>query len=191
MDARPVREKGYHEMITELAEKDAQTADNSSGASQDHGANAQIVSFRLANEEYGVDIMRVQEIILPGQITQMPQVPDYICGLINLRGSVIPIIDLRKRFGLTVAKNDENTRIIVVNVAGKTIGIVVDAVNEVLRFSSEQTEPPPSSIVGIDHDYIRGLVKFEDKLLILLNIDNVLSQAEQEAMSKSAEEAAA
>lgn len=178
-------------MTTELAEKAVQATDKASGASQDHGTNTQIVSFRLANEEYGVDIMRVQEIILTGQITQMPQVPDYICGLINLRGNVIPIVDLRKRFGLTVAKNDENTRIIVVNVADKTIGIVVDAVNEVLRISSEQTEPPPSSIVGIDHSYIRGLVKFDDKLLILLNIDNVLSQAEQEALAQTAEEAAA
>ena len=178
-------------MTTELAEKDVQKTDKASGAAQDPEANAQIVSFRLANEEYGVDIMRVQEIILPGQITQMPQVPDYICGLINLRGSVIPIVDLRKRFGLTVAKKDENTRIIVVNVAGKTIGIVVDAVNEVLRFSSEQTEPPPSSIVGIEHSYIRGLVKFENKLLILLNIDNVLSHEEQEALAQTTEEAAA
>ena len=178
-------------MTTELAERDVQTTDKSSGATQDHGSNAQIVSFRLANEEYGVDIMRVQEIILTGQITQMPQVPDYICGLINLRGNVIPIVDLRKRFGLAVAKNDENTRIIVVNVANKTIGIVVDAVNEVLRISGEQTEPPPSSIVGIDHAYIKGLVKFDDKLLILLDIDNVLSQEEHEALTQTAEESAA
>lgn len=146
---------------------------------QDGGGVSQIVSFRLANEEYGVDIMRVQEIILPGQITKMPEVPDYVCGLINLRGHVIPIVDLRKRFGLPAAENNEHTRIIVVNVATKTIGIVVDAVNEVLRINLEQVEPPPSSIAGIDNAYIRGLVKFNEKLLILLNIENLLSQAEE------------
>lgn len=135
----------------------------------------QIVSFRLANEEYGVNIMRVQEIILSGEITQMPEVPDYIRGLINLRGHVIPIVDLRLRFGLPVGKHDEHTRIIVVNVGSKTIGMVVDAVNEVLRINEEQIEPPPSSVVGIDHAYIQSLVKFEDKLLILLNMDRLLS----------------
>ena len=145
----------------------------------DSATVSQIVSFRLANEEYGVDIMRVQEIILMGQITKMPEVPDFICGLINLRGHVIPIVDLRKRFHLPCAENNEHTRIIVVNVNSKTIGIVVDAVNEVLRINAEQIEPPPSSVAGIDHTYIRGLVKFETKLLILLNIENILSHEEQ------------
>ncbi len=140
---------------------------------------SQIVSFRLANEEYGVDIMRAQEIIMMGQITRVPEVPDYICGLINLRGHVIPIVDLRKRFGLSAKDNDEHTRIIVVNVASKTIGIVVDAVTEVLRINADQIEPPPSSVSGIDHDYIRGLVKLQEKLLILLNIERILSRGEQ------------
>ena len=122
--------------------------------------------------------MRVQEIILPGEITQMPEVPDFIRGLINLRGHVIPIVDLRKRFGLSINQHDEHTRIIVVNVENKTIGLVVDAVNEVLRINEEQIEPPPSSVVGIDHAYIESLVKFETKLLILLNMDNLLSSEE-------------
>ncbi len=150
--------------------------------SSDSGSVSQLVSFRLANEEYGVDIMRVQEIILPGQITRMPEVPEFICGLINLRGHVIPIVDLRKRFGLPAAESDERTRIIVVNLMSKTIGIVVDAVNEVLRINAEQIDPPPSSVAGIDHAYIRGLVRFEDKLLIMLNIDNVLTQEERAAL---------
>ena len=148
------------------------------------GNVSQIVSFRLANEEYGVDIMLVQEIILMGQITCMPQVPDYICGLINLRGHVIPIIDLRRRFGLPAADNDEHTRIIVVNVGSQTIGIVVDAVNEVLRVNPDQGEPPPSSVAGIGHDYIRALLKFDKKLLILLSIENVLSNEEQSKLAE-------
>ncbi len=148
---------------------------------------SQIVSFRLANEEYGLDIMRVQEIILMGQITRMPEVPDFVCGLINLRGHVIPIVDLRRRFHLPAADIDEHTRIIVVNVGGQTLGMVVDAVNEVLRISSDQIEPPPSSVAGIDHAYINGLVKFDDKLLILLSIENILSQEEQSKLAASSD----
>lgn len=144
----------------------------------------QIVSFRLAEEEYGVDIMRAQEIIMISQITRVPEVPDFICGLINLRGHVIPIVDLRKRFGLPARDWDEHTRVIVVNVESKTIGIVVDAVTEVLRISVDQIEPPPSSITGLDHDYIRGLVKLESKLLILLNIERILSREQQREVSE-------
>lgn len=143
---------------------------------------SQIVSFRLANEEYGLDIMKVQEIILVDQITQLPQVPDYVRGLINLRGHVNPVIDLRCRFGLPVSEQTEETRIIVVNVGSRTMGLVVDAVHEVLRIAPEQVEPPPSGLSGIDHNYIIGLVKFDKKLLILLEIDSLLSIEEQNEM---------
>lgn len=178
-------------MTTMQASPDAQTMAPPGAESGDDDADkrtaigdvSQIVSFRLANEEYGVDIMRVQEIILVGQITCMPEVPDYICGLINLRGHVIPIVDLRRRFRLPVAENDEHTRIIVVNVKNQTIGIVVDAVNEVLRVNADQGEPPPASVAGIDHDYIRALIKFDEKLLILLNIEHVLSTQDQANLS--------
>ena len=167
-------------MTTVLAEANTRINAEESAPIRDEAAGTtQIVSFRLANEEYGVDIMRVQEIILMGQITRMPQVPEFICGLINLRGHVIPIVDLRKRVSLPAEEATEHTRIIVVNVYEKTIGIVVDAVNEVLRIGTDQIEPPPSSIAGIDHTYIRGLVKFEEKLLILLNIEDILSQEER------------
>lgn len=149
----------------------------------------QIVGFRLANEEYGVEIVRAQEIIMPGQITRMPEVPDFICGLINLRGHVIPIVDLRKRLGLEAKPNDEHTRIIVVNVQKRIIGMVVDAVTEVLRIGADQVESPPSSIAGIDHDYVRGLVKLQEKLLILLNIENVLSRDQQKQLSRIGVEA--
>ena len=185
-------------MTTAYANPDARSmtpANDAGGEAADNrradiGNVSQIVSFRLANEEYGVDIMRVQEIILMGQITRMPEVPEYICGLINLRGHVLPIIDLRRRFALPVGENDEHTRIIVVNVNRQTIGIVVDAVNEVLRINPDQAEPPPSSVAGIDHDYIRALIKFKDKLLILLNIENVLSHEEQTKITEAGEAAA-
>lgn len=169
-------------MASALLDQATQTTEKDSDDAKS-GHATQIVSFRLANEEYGVDIMRVQEIILMGQITKMPEVPDFICGLINLRGHVIPIVDLRKRFALPVTESNEHTRIIVVNVANKTIGMVVDAVNEVLRINDSQIEPPPSSVAGIDHSYITGLIKFEDKLLILLSIENILSQDEKAKLS--------
>lgn len=155
------------------------------------GGLQQIVSFRLADEEYGVDIMRAQEIIMMGQITRMPEVPDYVCGLINLRGHVIPIVDLRKRFHLPVKDNDDSTRIVVVNLQKRTLGMVVDAVTEVLRISVEEIEPPPSSVSGIDHDYIRGIVKRKDKLVILLDIEAILSTDEWGALNKAAQGAPA
>ena len=177
-------------MTIATAEPDVQTPDEGPAASPPNdGTVSQIVSFRLANEEYGIDILGVQEIILMGQITKMPEVPDYICGLINLRGHVIPVVDLRMRFRLPAAGNNEQTRIVVVNVNSKTIGIVVDAVNKVLRISADQVEPPPSSIAGIDHAYIRGLVKFEEKLLILLNIENILSHEDEAKLATSADAA--
>lgn len=135
----------------------------------------QIVGFRLAGEEYGIDIMCVQEIILPGAMTELPQVPDFIRGLINLRGSIIPVIDLRMRFGLKVTAPTDESRVIVTEVGNRTVGIVVDAVSEVLRISSSQIDPP-STIGTVEQAYIKGLVKLEQKLLILLEIESLLEQ---------------
>lgn len=134
----------------------------------------QIVSFRLANEEYGVDIMRVQEVILIGQITRMPQVPEYVCGLINLRGHIIPNIDLRVRFGLEITERTEHSRIIVLNVNKKVVGIIVDAVDEVLRIHPDQIESASVGLTGFGKEYVSGLVKFEKKLLVLLNIEKIM-----------------
>lgn len=141
----------------------------------------QLVSFRLASEEYGIEITKVQEIILMGEITRVPQTPEYIMGLINLRSTVIPIVDLRLRFGLTQEKTTDETRIMVVNVAGKTIGIIVDAVSEVLRISQEQIAPPPPTVAGLGREYLTGLVKLDKRLLILLDIDKILGEEGTEA----------
>ena len=168
-------------MTTSTIESPAESA--SSNAPQEGEGLSQIVSFRLAREEYGVDIMHVQEIILIGQVTEMPQVPDYVRGLINLRGHVIPIIDLRVRFGLEVSEQTEHSRIIVLNVNKKTVGIVVDEVDEVLRINSDQIEPAPPGIAGIGQQYVSGLVKFDNKLLILLRIEQVMT--DEVALSSS------
>jgi len=135
---------------------------------------SQIVSFRLANEEYGVDIMNVQEIILIGQITEMPQVPTFVRGLINLRGNVIPVIDLRVRFSLETSDQTESSRIVVLNVGERTMGVMVDAVDEVLRIRDEQIEPAPPGMAGLGRQYVRGLVKLESRLLVLLDIETVM-----------------
>lgn len=133
----------------------------------------QLVSFRLGQEEYGIEITKVQEIILMGEITHLPQTPPYIRGLINLRSTVIPIVDLRLRFGLPPQEPTEETRIMVVNVRGKIIGVIVDAVSEVLRISQEQIAPPPPTAAGLGREYLTGLVKLENRLLILLDIEKL------------------
>ncbi len=148
------------------------------GDAAENVASEQLVGFRLDQEEYGIAITKVQEIILVGEITRVPQTPDYIKGLINLRSTVIPIVDLRRRFGLREQDATDETRIMVVNVLGKTIGIIVDAVSEVLRISHNQIAPPPPTVAGLGREYLTGLVKLESRLLILLDIDKILGEEE-------------
>jgi len=140
----------------------------------------QLVTFRIGEEEFGVNILQVQEIIRTMEITRVPKAPDFVEGVINLRGKVIPIIDLRKRFGLEVREHDKHTRIIVIEISNMIVGFVVDAVSEVLRIPADTVEPPPPAVMGgIDSEYINGVGKLEDRLLILLDLDKLLSQEEQ------------
>lgn len=148
----------------------------------------QLVGFRLGNEEYGVKITAVREIMLPGEITHIPETPDYIKGLINIRGTVIPVIDLRIRFGLTAEESTDATRTIVLSVRDKMIGVIVDAVTEVLRISHDQVAPPPPTVAGLKRQYLTGLVKLEDRLLILLDIDKVFGQEEAEKLGTAVAE---
>jgi purine-binding chemotaxis protein CheW len=143
----------------------------------------QLVSFRLAQEEYGIEITRVREIILMGVITRVPQTPTYVKGLINLRSTVIPVVDLRIRFGLPESEATDASRIMVVHVGGKTIGIVVDSVSEVLRVSTDQIAPPPPTVAKGGTEYLTGLVKLDKHLLILLDIDKVLAEGERETLA--------
>ncbi|MGE5484119.1 MAG: chemotaxis protein CheW [Ignavibacteriales bacterium] len=139
----------------------------------------QLVVFGIANELYGVDIAAVREIITMQRITKVPRTPDFVEGIINLRGKVIPVIDLRRRFHLGVAEEDKETRIVVVEIQGITIGMVVDRVSEVLRISSDVIEPPSPVIVGIDAEYIKAVAKVGDKLIILLDMERVLNKQEK------------
>ncbi len=146
----------------------------------------QLVSFNIGEEEFGVDILKVQEINRMVEVTRVPNAPEYVDGVINLRGKVIPIIDLRRRFGMVRKEKDKNTRIIVVELSGKVLGFVVDAVSEVLRIPKSVTEEPPSIVAGIDAEYITAIGKLENRLLILLDLDRVLNTDENQFLKKVA-----
>ena len=142
----------------------------------------QLVSFNLGKEEFAVDILKIQEINRMVEITKVPKSPEFVEGVINLRGKVIPIIDLRKRFNLPGSENTKQTRIVVVDIDNKVVGLVVDAVSEVLRLPANTVEPPPPIVAGIDSEYISGVGKLEDRLLILLELDKVLSKDEKRVL---------
>lgn len=146
------------------------------------GEEVQLVTFYLADEEFGVNIHDLQEIIRMMSITRVPKAPPFVEGVINLRGQVIPIIDLRKRIGLPPREYDKATRIIVVQIEKKTVGFVVDAVGEVRRIPSRVVEPPPPMVAGIESDYISGVGKLGDVLLILLDLNRLLSEEEREQL---------
>lgn len=140
----------------------------------------QLVVFKIGNEEYGVDIAEVQEINRMIEITKIPRAPEFVEGVINLRGKVIPVIDLRKRFGMDKKEYDKNSRIIVVEIDEKLVGMIVDAVTEVLRITSDNIEPPPPIIAGIGSEYLKGVGKLDDRMLILLDLSKVFTEAEKE-----------
>ena len=127
----------------------------------------QLVTFKLENDEFGVDILRVQEINRMMNITKIPNAPTFTEGVINLRGKIIPIIDLRKKLGFVSRVYDKSTRIIVVELDGIVLGFVVDSVSEVLRIPRDIIEPPPSIIGNVESDFIEGVGKLQDRLLIL------------------------
>ena len=135
----------------------------------------QLVSFHIGQEEYGVDITKVQEINRMAEITKVPQAPTHVEGVINLRGKVIPIIDLRKRLGVESKEYDKNTRIVVVEIETEVMGMIVDSVSEVLRISKSTIEPPPEIANGTNSDYIQGVAKMEDRLLIFLDLSKVIN----------------
>ena len=148
------------------------------------GKTVQVVSFALGSEEYGVDIAQVQEINRMIAITRVPQAPPSMEGVINLRGRLIPIIDLRTRFGMERAQRTKHTRIVVTEISSKRLGMVVDSVSEVLRIPVEQIEDAPDLVAGVDTEYIRGVGKLEDRLIILLDLGRVISSAEKAELQK-------
>ena len=147
------------------------------------------LTFSLDREEYGIGILKIKEIIGMMEITPVPKTPDFVKGVINLRGKVIPVIDLRLRFGMSEDDYTERTCIIVVEVEGQIgtilMGIVVDAVSEVMNIKGEDIEQTPNFGTKLNTEYILGMAKTDGKVRILLDIDKVLNNAEIMAMEKS------
>ncbi|MBA4252322.1 MAG: chemotaxis protein CheW, partial [Chlorobiaceae bacterium] len=144
----------------------------------------QLVSFKLGEEEYGVDILKVHEINHVTQLTKVPNAPNFVDGVINLRGKVIPVIDFRTLLRLNKREHDKDTRIIVVEISGKTIGFIVDAVKEVMRIPVNITEPPPNITVGADSSFIHSVGKLKDRLLILIDLEKIFSEQDQEKIKE-------
>ena len=137
----------------------------------------QFVVFKLENEEYGIDILRVKEIKELMNITRVPKAAHYVCGVINLRGEVIPVIDLRKKFNLSEGERNSNTRIIIVSIDDITVGLVVDTSSEVIEISSQAIEEAPDGIGNVDQGYIYGIGKVEKRLIILLDIVKIITNS--------------
>lgn len=151
----------------------------------------QVVSFKLGSEEYGVDIAQVQEINRMVAVTHVPRAPQFMEGVINLRGQLIPIIDLRARFGMPRAEHTKSTRIVVTEIGAKRVGMVVDSVSEVLRLPLDQIEEAPEMITGVETEYIRGVGKIEDRLIILLDLAKIISGSEKRELEAADVETAA
>lgn len=144
----------------------------------------QLVSFRAGDELFGAPIEKVHEIIRSSSIVKVPQAPDFIEGIINLRGKIITVIDLRKKFGMPPAPSQTASRIIVADIVGTKVGIIVDAVSIVLRVSREHFEKTPAIISGLERKFISGVVKENNKMLLALDLDKLLTQQELELLQK-------
>ncbi len=137
----------------------------------------QLVTFTLGNEEYAVNILNVQEINRITEITQVPNSPDFVEGVINLRGKVIPVINLRKKFHFEDRPTDDTSRIIIMEIQGITNGLIVDSVSEVLRIPADSVEPAPPMSAELQSQFIKGIAKLENRLIILIDLDNLLGDS--------------
>jgi purine-binding chemotaxis protein CheW len=147
----------------------------------------QLVSFKVGSEEFGVDILKVQEINKMLKITRVPNAPEFVEGVVNLRGRIIPVIDLRKRLSLSAKEHDSKTRIVVVDIGGNIVGFIVDEVNEVLRVSKDIIENPPELVSKVESDFITSVAKLDDRIIILLDLDNLLEKDEQQKLDSISE----
>ena len=157
-------------------------ADGREEVKQLSGEVVQVVSFRLGGEEYGVDIAQVQEIIRMVEITRVPRAPHFMEGVINLRGQLIPIIDLRTRFGMPRIDKTKSSRIVVTEIGTKRVGIVVDSVSEVLNIPIENVEDAPEMIAGVGTEYIQGVGKLGERLIIMLDLTMVITSEEKQVL---------
>lgn len=146
---------------------------------------SQFVGFQIAGQEYAFRIEQIQEIVILEQVTKTPQVPDYVEGVANLRGSIIPIINLRRLFGLEPKATDSETRTIVVNVGQRTMGCTVDMVSQVMRIPEENIQPAPETVTANGANYIAGFARVNGRLMILLEIDELLDSRKLDQVSQA------
>ncbi len=147
----------------------------------------QLVVFELGGEEFGVEIMNVQEIIRMPEMTQIPHSPDFVEGVINLRGRIIVVVNLSKRFNMRSKATDENSRIIVVEIGNAVVGMIVDSVNEVLRIPASNVEPAPELVTSkVSRNYLKGVGKIDKRLLILLDLARVMTVEEVDEITNLA-----
>jgi purine-binding chemotaxis protein CheW len=149
----------------------------------------QLISFTVGAEEYGLELLRVKEVIRMRQITWLPKAPSCVKGIINLRGDIIPIVDLRERFGLQPQEQTAMTRVIVVEVEGMPVGMVVDSASQVVRVPADQFDPPPTVMGGASREFITSVGKMGDKLVIMIDVDRILSIEEMSGIASSLEAA--
>lgn len=142
----------------------------------------QYVIFKLGTEEYGVDIMKVKEISEFKESTKVPNAPYFVDGIINLRGEIIPIINLKKRFKVSLGDINSDTRIIVININDRNVGFVVDEASQVLRIKDDEIDAAPEIIAGVERQYITGVGKVGEKIIILLDLEKILTDEEKEKL---------
>ena len=153
-------------------------------------AGREFLSFRLGGEEYGIDILKVQEIRGYDAVTRIANTPDFIKGVINLRGTIVPIVDLRLKFGLANPTYDEFTVVIILNVVARVVGVVVDSVSDVLTLSNAQIRPAPEFAAALDTQYVTGLGAVEERMLILIDIEQLIGSRDM-CLTDEAQRAAA
>jgi purine-binding chemotaxis protein CheW len=145
----------------------------------------QLISFTVGEEEYGLELLCVKEVIRVRQVTWLPRAPSCVKGIINLRGDVIPIVDLRERFGLEAAEQTAMSRVIVVEVDGQAVGMTVDSASQVLRVPADQFDPPPPVMGKASRDFITAVGKLGDRLVIMIDVDMILSTEEMQQIAGS------
>jgi purine-binding chemotaxis protein CheW len=145
----------------------------------------QVVTFHLGDEDFAVEITKVKEIILIEGITKVPQVPAYIEGVINLRGVIVPVIDLRKRLGMHTKAVDQESRIMITRLEDRSIGMIVDSVSKVMKIPRADIMPQPDSISSMAKDYLVGLAKVEKGILLIIDLEKVLSSPEKANLAKT------
>ncbi|MGA1999375.1 MAG: chemotaxis protein CheW [Terriglobales bacterium] len=138
----------------------------------------QIVGFRIGRETFGLPISLVHEIVRPPEITNVPHAPEYVEGVMNLRGRIVPVIDLRRRFGGAAIANSRKNRVLVVDVESRAVGLIVDSASEVLKISDAQIEPPPNVLTDAATSYVTGVAKHQGRLIILVDLKRILQSGE-------------